>query len=174
MSSTTTTGDIEVILPEDSQDKIEIVELDIGTELAIESPIEEIEISVSGNSVLVGEPISGSTVTVDASSNKETVTLDLNNSGFEKSDVVVQKGAAEINVNVGTFKKSTVATGKKSDSVTFGNQTTVDKSTMELGKGSDAVTFGDQTTVDTTTMVMGTGSDSVIFGNESTVNKATV
>ena len=139
--SSITTGDIEIILPEGSEDKIEIVELEIGTELAVESPLKEVEVTVAGDSVMVGKPVIDSTVTVAAASNQETVTLALNTNSFKKSDVIVEKGAAEINVNVGTFKKSTVATGKKSDSVTFGNQTTVNKATVELGKGSDTVTF---------------------------------
>ena len=125
--SSITTGDIEIILPEGAEDSVEIVELEIGTEVAVESPVKEIEVTVAGDSVLVGKPVIDSTVTVEAASNQETVTLALNTNSFKKSDVVVEKGAAEINVNVGTFKKSTVATGKKSDSVTFGNQTTVNK-----------------------------------------------
>ena len=139
--SSITTGDIEITLPEGSEDSVEIVELEVGTELAITAPVKEVEVSVAGDSVLVGKPVIDSTVTVEAASNQETVELILKTNSFKKSDIVVEKGAADINVTVGTFKKSTVATGKKSDSVTFGNQTTVNKATLELGKGSDTVTF---------------------------------
>jgi len=172
--SSITTGDIEIILPEGAEDSIEIVELEIGTELAVESPVKEIEVTVAGDSVLVGKPVIDSTVTVEAASNQETVTLALNTNSFKKSDVVVEKGAAEINVNVGTFKKSTVATGKKSDSVTFGNQTTVNKATVELGKGSDTVTFKSGTKFKgKTTIDLGKGgADSVII--EGDAKKLTV
>lgn len=172
--SSITTGDIEIILPEGAEDSVEIVELEIGTEVAVESPVKEIEVTVAGDSVLVGKPVIDSTVTVEAASNKETVTLALNTNSFKKSDVVVEKGAAEINVNVGTFKKSTVATGKKSDSVTFGNQTTVNKATVELGKGSDTVTFKSGTKFKgKTTIDLGKGgADSVII--EGDAKKLTV
>ena len=172
--SSITTGDIEIILPEGAEDSIEVVELEIGTELAVEAPVKEIEVTVAGDSVLVGKPVIDSTVTVEAASNQETVTLALNTNSFKKSDVVVEKGAAEINVNVGTFKKSTVATGKKSDSVTFGNQTTVNKATVELGKGSDTVTFKSGTKFKgKTTIDLGKGgADSVII--EGDAKKLTV
>ena len=172
--SSITTGDIEIILPEGAEDSVEIVELEIGTEVAVESPVKEIEVTVAGDSVLVGKPVIDSTVTVEAASNQETVTLALNTNSFKKSDVVVEKGAAEINVNVGTFKKSTVATGKKSDSVTFGNQTTVNKATVELGKGSDTVTFKSGTKFKgKTTIDLGKGgADSVII--EGDAKKLTV
>ena len=172
--SSITTSDIEIFLPDDAEDKIEVVELESGTEVAIEAPVKEVTVSVSGDSVLAGKPVSDSTVTVEASSNNETVTLDLDINSFKKSDVVVEKGAAEINVNVGTFKKSTVATGKKSDSVTFGNQTTVKQATVELGKGSDTVTFKSGTKFKgKTTIDLGKGgADSVII--EGDAKKLTV
>ena len=172
--SSITTSDIEIFLPDDAEDKIEVVELESGTEVAIEAPVKEVTVSVSGDSVLAGKPVSESTVTVEASSNNETVTLDLDINSFTKSDVVVEKGAAEINVNVGTFKKSTVATGKKSDSVTFGNQTTVKKATVELGKGSDTVTFKSGTKFKgKSTIDLGKGGkDSVII--EGDAKKLTV
>ena len=172
--SSITTGDIEIFLPEGAEDKIEIVELKTGTELAIEAPVKEVEVSVAGDSVLVGKPVIDSTVTVEAASNKETVELVLKTNSFKKSDIVVEKGAADINVNVGTFKKSTVATGKKSDSVTFGNQTTVKKATVELGKGSDTVTFKSGTKFKgKSTIDLGKGGkDSVII--EGDAKKLTV
>ena len=172
--SSITTGDIEIFLPEGAEDKIEIVELKTGTELAIEAPVKEVEVSVAGDSVLVGKPVIDSTVTVEAASNKETVELVLKTDSFKKSDIVFEKGAADINVKVGTFKKSTVATGKKSDSVTFGNQTTVKRATVELGKGSDTVTFKSGTKFKgKSTIDLGKGGkDSVII--EGDAKKLTV
>lgn len=172
--SSITTGDIEITLPEGSEDSVEIVELEVGTELAITAPVKEVEVSVAGDSVLVGKPVIDSTVTVEAASNQETVELILKTNSFKKSDIVVEKGAADINVTVGTFKKSTVATGKKSDSVTFGNQTTVNKATLELGKGSDTVTFKSGTTFrGKSTIDLGKGgADSVII--EGDAKKLTV
>lgn len=172
--SSITTGDIEITLPEGSEDSVEIVELEVGTELAITAPVKEVEVSVAGDSVLVGKPVIDSTVTVEAASNQETVELILKTNSFKKSDIVVEKGAADINVTVGTFKKSTVATGKKSDSVTFGNQTTVNKATLELGKGSDTVTFKSGTKFKgKSTIDLGKGgADSVII--EGDAKKLTV
>ena len=172
--SSITTGDIEIFLPEGAEDKIEIVELKTGTELAIEAPVKEVEVAVAGDSVLVGKPVIDSTVTVEAASNKETVELVLKTDSFKKSDIVFEKGAADINVKVGTFKKSTVATGKKSDSVTFGNQTTVKRATVELGKGSDTVTFKSGTKFKgKSTIDLGKGGkDSVII--EGDAKKLTV
>ena len=172
--SSITTGDIEITLPVGSEDSVEIVELEVGTELAITAPVKEVEVSVAGDSVLVGKPVIDSTVTVEAASNQETVELILKTNSFKKSDIVVEKGAADINVTVGTFKKSTVATGKKSDSVTFGNQTTVNKATLELGKGSDTVTFKSGTTFrGKSTIDLGKGgADSVII--EGDAKKLTV
>ena len=172
--SSITTGDIEITLPEGSEDSVEIVELEVGTELAITAPVKEVEVTVSGDSLLVGKPVVDSTVLVEAASNKETVELVLKTNSFKKSDIVVEKGAADINVTVGTFKKSTVATGKKSDSVTFGNQTTVNKATLELGKGSDTVTFKSGTTFrGKSTIDLGKGgADSVII--EGDAKKLTV
>ena len=65
--SSITTGDIEIFLPEGAEDKIEIVELKTGTELAIEAPVKEVEVSVAGDSVLVGKPVIDSK-TVEAAS----------------------------------------------------------------------------------------------------------
>ena len=165
--STQTTGDLEVVIPEGAQ--VELDETKNGTELAVNALVKDIEVNVAGDSVLVGKPVIDSVVTVEAASNKETVTLVLKNNSFKKSDIVVEKGTADIKVTVGNFKKSTVTTGKKSDSVTFGNQTTVNKATVELGKGSDTVTFKSGTKFKgKTTIDLGKGgADSVILEGDA-------
>ena len=137
--------DIEIFLPEGAEDKIEIVELKTGTELAIEAPVKEVEVAVAGDSVLVGKPVIDSTVTVEAASNKETVELVLKTNSFKKSDIVFEKGAADINVKVGTFKKSTIdlSTGSAKDSIAFGGDTKIVKNDILLGAGKDTVTFAE-------------------------------
>ena len=163
--SSITTGDIEIILPEGAEDSLEIVELEIGTELAVTAPVNDLEVTVSGDSALVGKPVTNSSVTVEASSSQETVTLALNTNSFKKSDIVVEKGAAEINVNVGTFKKSTVTGGDQGDSVKFGSKSKVNKATVNLGEGGDTVTF--KTTAKKSTVDMGNdnAADSVVVKN---------
>jgi len=163
--SSITTGDIEIILPDGAEDNIEIVELEIGTEMAISAPVKNVEVSVSGDSVLVGKPVSDSTVTVEAASNQETVTLALNTNSFKKSDIVVDKGAAKINVNVGTFKKSTVTGGDQGDLIRFGSKSKVNKATVNLGEGGDTVTFKTKAKKSTVDMGKDNAADSVSVEN---------
>ena len=163
--STTTTGDLEVVIPEGSE--VQVVELDGGTEIAVEAPVSELEVDVTGTGIVAGKKVDESTVNVKASKG-ESATVVLQSTKFIGSDINISGGGkGVVKVNTGVFNKSTVTGGKKADSVRFGNETTVKNAEVDCGKGNDTVTFNKNTTFKgKTTVDLGKG------GKDSLVLKA--
>ena len=162
--STTTTGDLEVVIPEGAQ--VEVVELEAGTEVVVEKQVTGLEVEVTGTGAVAGKAVNASTVTVQAEKG-ETATVVLQTNRFVKSDIAVEgKGKGVVKVNTGVFNKSTVTGGKKGDSVSFGGQTKVKKGEVDCGKGNDTVTFKKNTTFQgKTTIDLGKGGkDAVEYG----------
>ena len=165
--STTTTSDLEVVIPEGAE--VEVVEVKgEPTEVAVNSPVKDLEVTISEKGEISGKSLTKSDVVIEATSNKETVTLALK-SNFKKSDISVDTGKLDLTVNTGKFHRSTITAGKKSDSIRFSGITKVTNSTLSMGKGSDTVTFKDgikfkgKTTID-----LGKGgADSVIIEGEA-------
>ena len=137
--STTTTGDLEVVIPEGAD--VEVVEVKgKPTEVEVNSPVKDLEVTISKKGEVSGKSLTDSEISVEAASNKKTVTVELKSS-FKKSDISVDKGKLDLTVTSSKFSNSTVTAGKKADSITFGSNTKVIKATVEMGKGSDTVTF---------------------------------
>ena len=137
--ATTTTSDLEVVIPEGAD--VEVVKAKgEPTEVEVNSPVKDLEVTISEKGEVKGKRLTDSEIIVEATSNKETVTVELK-SNFKKSDISVDTGKLDLTVKSGKFHKSTITAGKKSDSIMFGGSTKVTNSTLEMGKGSDTVTF---------------------------------
>ena len=170
--STTTTSDLEVVIPEGAD--VEVVEVKgEPTEVAVNSAVKDLEVTISEKGEVSGKSLTDSEISVEAASNKETVTVELKSS-FKKSDISVDKGKLDLTVTSSKFSNSTVTAGKKADSITFGGNTKVIKATVEMGKGSDTVTFKSGTKFKgKTTIDLGKGGkDAVII--EGDAKKITV
>ena len=163
--STTTTGDLEVVIPEGSE--VQVVESDGGTEIVVEAPVSDLELDVTGTGIVAGKKVDESTVNVKASKG-ESATVVLQSTKFVGSDINISgSGKGVVKVNTGVFNKSTVTGGKKADSVRFGNETKVKNAEVDCGKGNDTVTFKKNTTFKgKTTVDLGKG------GKDSLVLKA--
>ena len=170
--STTTTSDLEVVIPEGAD--VEVVEVKgEPTEVAVNSAVKDLEVTISEKGEVSGKSLTDSEISVEAASNKEKVTVELKSS-FKKSEISVDKGKLDLTVTSSKFSNSTIAAGKKSDSITFGSNTKVIKATVEMGKGSDTVTFKSGTKFKgKTTIDLGKGGkDAVII--EGDAKKITV
>ena len=170
--STTTTSDLEVVIPEGAD--VEVVEVKgKPTEVEVNSPVKDLEVTISEKGEVSGKSLTDSEISVEAASNKETVTVELKSS-FKKSDISVDKGKLDLTVTSSKFSNSTVTAGKKADSITFGGNTKVIKATVEMGKGSDTVTFKSGTKFKgKTTIDLGKGGkDAVVI--EGDAKKITV
>ena len=170
--STTTTSDLEVVIPEGAD--VEVLEVKgEPTEVAVNSAVKDLEVTISEKGEVSGKSLTDSEISVEAASNKETVTVELKSS-FKKSDISVDKGKLDLTVTSSKFSNSTVTAGKKADSITFGSNTKVIKATVEMGKGSDTVTFKSGSTLKgKTTIDLGKGGkDAVVI--EGDAKKITV
>ena len=111
--STTTTSDLEVVIPEGAD--VEVVEVKgEPTEVAVNSPVKDLEVTISEKGEISGKSLTKSEVVIEATSNKETVTLALK-SNFKKSDITVDTGKLDVTINTDKFHKSTITAGNKSD-----------------------------------------------------------
>ena len=163
---TITTGDLEVIFPRVAKKKIEVAELEAGTEIAALKFVSDLKTTVTGDAAFVGKGVTESSVVLE-STKKNTPKLVLQNTNFSKSDIKISgEGVGRINSNTGAFNESKITGGKKSDSIKFGNKSTVNNATIILGKGGDSITFGKGTTFKGKTTVNLTpgGKDVVTFG----------
>ena len=99
----------------------------------------------SDTAVVASKPVKEANITVETAKG-ETVAIGVEGTKVAKSEFKVEgKGSLDLTVKTGSFQKNTVTGGKKSDSVSFGNQTKLKKVDADLGKGDDSVTFGKNT-----------------------------
>ena len=133
--------------------------------------LNEVELTVKGDTELTGAKIKDSEVEIKASSKTDTVSLTIDSSSFKKSEIVVAKGNANIAFNT-SVKKSDVICGKGDDKITFGANSKVKKTTLDLGKkGTDSIVFeGNKISGKLTVTNLGKG-DSVTVGGETTTFK---
>jgi len=136
-----------IVIDEADLGKIDIVNLENAgvTELAINSPISDLEIGLKGDkdaaiagsrmvdSVISNEAPQGSTasitIAVTKSKNLEFVTTG--------------KGATELSVPEGKMMKPSITTakGKSTDAITFSSASTLKSADISTGKGADTITF---------------------------------
>ncbi|QNI65664.1 hypothetical protein [Synechococcus sp. A15-44] len=163
---TITTGDLEVVFPKVAKEKIEVAELDVGTEIVALKYVTDLETTVTGDAAFVGKGVAESSVVLK-STKENTPKLVFQNNAFNKSNIKISgKGAGNIKSNTGAFANSKITGGKRGDSVKFGNKSIVNNATIVLGKGGDSITFGKRTTFKGKTIVNVTpgGKDVVTFG----------
>ena len=155
----------------------EVVSTEDFTEYLFTQKNKGFEADFTDDSAIVGsKPIKDADVTVSTKKG-ETVSLGIEGTRIVKSDFAVEgRGAMDLTVKTGLFKKNTVTGGKKADSVSFGNQVKLQKTTVDLGKGDDSITFGSQTTYKgKSTVDLGKGGADVIeFKAEPTGGKVVV
>lgn len=171
---TITTGDLEVVFPKVAEKKIEVAELEAGTEIAALKFVSDLETTVfdTGAAAFVGDSVSESSVVLK-STTKNTPKIDFQNNGFYQSNIKISgKGAGNVKFvhskkdDSVKFGNSKITGGQKGDFVKFGNRSTVNNGTIVLGKGGDTITFGKKTTFKGKTVVNVTpgGKDVVTFG----------
>ena len=164
--STTTTSDLEVVIPEGAD--VEVVEVKgEPTEVEVNSPVKDLEVTISEKGEVSGKSLTKSEISIEGASDKEKVTLDLKSS-FKKSDITVDKGQLDLTVTSPNFKKSTITGGGKSDSISFSKETKLVGSTLSLGTGKDSITFADGIELKgKTTVKTGKGKDIIEVGKVS-------
>ncbi len=136
--------DIEVTLPEEAADSIEIVELDSGIEVAVTKKVSDVKVTseTGSTTAVVGKKVATSTFTAKTEKG-DSSTVAFNTTKINESDIVVKgKGDGVVNVNTGRFNNSSVTFKKKSaDSVQFNNGVEVRNASIDGGKGADTITF---------------------------------
>ena len=155
--------DIEVSVPENAVDRIEVIEVGDAVEVAVTQKVSEIKVtSETGSTTAVaGKKVASSVFTAKAEKG-DTSTIAFNTTKVNESEIVVKgKGDGVLNVNTGRFNNSSVTFKKKSaDSVQFNNGVEVRNATIDGGKGADTITFKENSIIKgTNEITLGKGKD---------------
>ena len=138
---------ISVVLPEGvNEDAVKVTTGEDGNNLIVISEnVAGLQISATGdNTDVTGKRGEESTVSATPAKG-ETSNVVVATTVFKNNTISNEgKGALEVNINTGKFKKSTIDAGnkKRDDLVRFKDDAKVIKSTIDLGKGNDTVRFG--------------------------------
>ena len=140
-------GNDVIIVDESDAGKIDVVELPNAdaTEIAINSPINGLELGLSGEKdvAIAGARLKNATFSNEAPKG-ETVNVTLAVTKAANLEFTTTgKAATELSVAEGKFLNSSIATakGKAEDSISFGASSTIKGASISLGKGSDTLTF---------------------------------
>ena len=167
---TITTSDLEVVFPKSEKDRIDVEELESGTEILALKSLSDLETTVfaTGVGAFTGQGVSNSKVVLESTKkNTNTPKFVIANKNFSKSEINISgNGRGKVNINTGAFRNSTIRGGKKNESIRFGNETICNNNTINLGKGGDSITFRKGTTFKgkTTINLVPGGKDVVKFG----------
>ena len=155
--------DIEITIPGDQTDRVEVVEIGDGLEVAVLKRVSDLNVeSDSGTTTaVVGKKVAESSVTSKALKGDES-TVAFNTTKVNKTEIVVKgQGAGVVSVNTGRFNNSGIKFNKKSDdSVSFNNGVEVRNATIDGGRGADTITFKENSVIKgTNEITLGQGAD---------------
>ena len=162
--------DIEITIPEEEADRIEVVEVGDEIEVAVLKKVSGADFksedladkAESGKTTTFkGKKVADSSVTSKSQKGEESTvafnTTKLNNIEIEGKG----KGAAVVKVKTGLFNNSSIKFNKKSaDSIQFNNRVEVRNATIDGGRGADSITFKENTVIKgTNEITLGQGAD---------------
>ena len=155
--------DIEITIPDEQADRVEVVEIGDAVEVAVVKKVADLDVQADSGSTtaVVGKKVAESSVTAKSREGDDT-TVAFNTTKVNKTEIVVKgKGAGVVNVNTGRFNNSSIKFNKKSaDSVQFNNGVEVRNASISAGKGADTITFKENSVIKgTNEITLGKGKD---------------
>lgn len=152
-----------VVVPEESEGRVEVVELEDGVEIAVTKKVSNLDVKADTGTTtaIAGKKVVDSSV--DATAEKGDITkVVFQTTKVNDTDTTVKgKGAGDIQVNTGRFNNSSITFKKNSnDSVEFNNGVEVRNVTIDGGKGADTITFKKNAAIKgTNEITLGKGRD---------------
>ena len=155
--------DIEITIPEEIVDRVEIVEVGDAVEVAVTSQVSDLKVTAETGTTtaVVGKQVSDSSFSAKAAKG-DSSTVAFETTKVQDTNIVVKgKGDGVVNVNTGRFNGNSIEFKKKSaDSVQFNDGVEVRNATIDGGKGADTITFKENTVVKgTNEITLGKGKD---------------
>ena len=155
--------DIEITIPEEIVDRVEIVEVGDAVEVAVTSQVSDLKVTAETGTTtaVVGKQVSDSSFSSKAVKG-DSSTVAFETTKVQDTNIVVKgKGDGVVNVNTGRFNGNSIEFKKKSaDSVQFNNGVEVRNATIDGGKGADTITFKENTVIKgTNEITLGKGKD---------------
>ena len=138
----------DLVIPDDAPVAIVAPSANDGTALVeVTSSVSDINLAVGGQAPVKveGSTVKNSVVRPVAAAG-ETAEITFETKKLESVTIVNQgEGAVSVDVEKGTFKKSTIdlSSGSAKDSIAFGGDTKIVKNDILLGAGKDTVTFAE-------------------------------
>ena len=138
----------DLVIPDDAPVAIVAPSANDGTALVeVTSSVSDINLAVGGEAPVKveGSTVKNSVVRPVAAAG-ETAEITFETKKLESVTIVNQgEGAVSVDVEKGTFKKSTIdlSSGSAKDSIAFGGDTKIVKNDILLGAGKDTVTFAE-------------------------------
>ena len=155
--------DIEITVPEEIADRVEIVEIGDAIEVAVTAQVSDLNVTAQTGSTtaVVGKQVSDSTFSAKAEKGDSSSVVFETTKVQDTNIVVKGKGDGVVNVNTGRFNNNSIEFKKKSaDSVQFNNGVEVRNATIDGGKGADTITFKENTVIKgTNEITLGKGKD---------------
>ena len=138
----------DLVIPDDAPVAIVAPSANDGTALVeVTSSVSDINLAVGGEAPVKveGSTVKNSVVRPVAAAG-QTAEITFETKKLESVTIVNQgEGAVSVDVEKGTFKKSTIdlSSGSAKDSIAFGGDTKIVKNDILLGAGKDTVTFAE-------------------------------
>ena len=137
----------DLVIPDDAVTSVAISATDEGAVVDVTSNVSDINIKVGGEAPVKveGKAVKNSVVRPAAAAG-ETAEITFETTKVESVTIVSEgEGAVALDVEKGTFKKSTIdlSAGAAKDSIAFGGDTKVVKTSISLGDGKDTVQFSE-------------------------------
>ena len=137
----------DLVIPDSQADDIAIDTTDDLATVEIQSTVSDINLVVGGETPVKveGKAVKNSVVRPSAAAG-ETAEITFETTKVESVTIVSEgEGAVALDVEKGTFKKSTIdlSAGSAKDSIAFGGDTKVVKTSISLGAGKDTVQFSE-------------------------------
>ncbi|QNI95470.1 hypothetical protein SynA15127_02406 [Synechococcus sp. A15-127] len=135
----------DLVIPDDAATSVEISATDDGALIDVTSNVKDINIEVGGEAPVTveGKAVKNSVVRPTPKVG-ETAQIIFDTTKISKTVIISEgPGAVEVEVEKGTFKKSTIdlSASEGEDSIAFGGDTKVVGASITLGNGKDTVVF---------------------------------
>ena len=155
--------EITITVPDDIAERIEVVELDGGIEVAVKQEVSGLnsKSDTGTTTAVVGKKVADSSFTAKAKKGDES-TIGFTTTKVNKSEITVKgKGAGTVNFNTGRINNSSIEFKRNSeDSVNFNSGVQLRNVTVNAGKGDDTITFKANTKIlGSNEITLGAGAD---------------
>ena len=159
--------DIEITVPDELADRIDVVEVGDAVEVAVLKKISDLnsKSETGTTTAFAGNSIIDSSLQT-RSEKGDSSAMTFNNKKINRTEIEVKgRGDAILNVNTGRIANSNIKFNRSgNDSIKFANGVEVKNVTVDAGKGADTITFRERSIIKGTNVVtLGNGKDVLVL-----------